>query len=106
VTMTTLLLLARHVGQRQTFAIMRRPFPNQTTPTPRPEHRGQSIEGAPGGHRERRTPVDKNAASQGLAGPFVDGFLKLHRVPLEYTIDDFESERVTSFRLWQKHELA
>jgi NAD(P)-dependent dehydrogenase (short-subunit alcohol dehydrogenase family) len=37
-----------------------------------------------------------------------DQFLKHHGVPLEYTVDDFERERNTSARLWQKrqHELG
>lgn len=34
----------------------------------------------------------------------LDGFLKHHGVPLEYTIDDFERERATSARLWQKRQ--
>jgi hypothetical protein len=32
----------------------------------------------------------------------LDGFLKRHGVPLEYTIDDFERERETSDRLREK----
>ena len=32
----------------------------------------------------------------------LDGFLKHHGVPLEYTIEDFEHEAETSARLWQK----
>jgi hypothetical protein len=32
----------------------------------------------------------------------LDGFLKHHGVPLEYTIEDFEREADTSTRLWQK----
>ena len=34
----------------------------------------------------------------------LDGFLKRHGVPLEYTIEDFERERATSARLWQKRQ--
>jgi predicted HTH domain antitoxin len=34
----------------------------------------------------------------------LDGFLKQHGVPLEYSIDDFEREGVTSARLWQKRQ--
>jgi hypothetical protein len=34
----------------------------------------------------------------------LDGFLKLHGVPLEYTIEDFEREGETSARLWQKRQ--
>jgi hypothetical protein len=34
----------------------------------------------------------------------LDGFLKLHGVPLEYTIEDFERERATSARLWKKRQ--
>jgi uncharacterized protein UPF0175 len=34
----------------------------------------------------------------------LDGFLKHHGVPLEYTIDDFERESATSARLWQKRQ--
>lgn len=34
----------------------------------------------------------------------LDGFLKRHGVPLEYTIEDFESEGATSARLWQKRQ--
>jgi predicted HTH domain antitoxin len=33
-----------------------------------------------------------------------DGFLKHHGVPLEYSIEDFEREGVTSARLWQKRQ--
>lgn len=38
----------------------------------------------------------------------LDAFLKHHAVPLEYTIEDFEREGVTSARLWEKRreELA
>ena len=32
----------------------------------------------------------------------LDGFLKRHGVPLEYTMDDFERERETSGRLREK----
>jgi hypothetical protein len=32
----------------------------------------------------------------------LDGFLKHHGVPLEYTIEDFDREAGTSTRLWQK----
>lgn len=31
----------------------------------------------------------------------LDGFLKLHGVPLEYTVDDFDDEAAASARLWQ-----
>jgi len=34
----------------------------------------------------------------------LDGFLKHHGVPLEYTIEDFEREGDTSARLWQKRQ--
>lgn len=34
----------------------------------------------------------------------LDGFLKHHGVPLEYTIEDFEREAATSARLWQKRQ--
>ena len=34
----------------------------------------------------------------------LDGFLKHHGVPLEYSIDDFEREGATSARLWQKRQ--
>jgi hypothetical protein len=34
----------------------------------------------------------------------LDGFLKHHGVPLEYTIEDFEREGVTSARLWQRRQ--
>ena len=34
----------------------------------------------------------------------LDGFLKHHRVPLEYTIEDFEREGATSARLRQKRQ--
>ena len=34
----------------------------------------------------------------------LDGFLKHHGVPLEYTIEDFERESATSARLWQKRQ--
>src|SRR5260370_41109331 len=34
----------------------------------------------------------------------LDGFLKHHGVPLEYTIEDFEREGATSARLWQKRK--
>jgi len=34
----------------------------------------------------------------------LDGFLKQHGVPLEYSIEDFEREGVTSGRLWEKRQ--
>jgi hypothetical protein len=34
----------------------------------------------------------------------LDAFLKLHGVPLEYTIDDFEREGAASARLWRKRQ--
>jgi predicted HTH domain antitoxin len=34
----------------------------------------------------------------------LDGFLKRHGVPLEYTIEDFEREGAISARLWQKRQ--
>ena len=34
----------------------------------------------------------------------LDGFLKRHGVPLEYSIDDFEGEAATSARLWEKRQ--
>jgi len=34
----------------------------------------------------------------------LDGFLKRHGVPLEYSIDDFEREGATSARLWEKRQ--
>ncbi len=34
----------------------------------------------------------------------LDGFLKHHGVPLEYTIEDFEREGATSARLWRKRQ--
>ena len=34
----------------------------------------------------------------------LDGFLKRHGVPLEYSIEDFENEGTTSTRLWQKRQ--
>jgi hypothetical protein len=34
----------------------------------------------------------------------LDGFLKHHGVPLEYTIEDFDREGATSARLWQKRK--
>jgi hypothetical protein len=34
----------------------------------------------------------------------LDGFLKHHRVPLEYNFADFEREGATSARLWQKRQ--
>jgi Uncharacterised protein family (UPF0175) len=34
----------------------------------------------------------------------LDGFLKSHRVLLEYTMDDFERERETSTRLREKRQ--
>lgn len=34
----------------------------------------------------------------------LDGFLKQHGVPLEYSIDDFERESATSARLWEKRQ--
>jgi len=34
----------------------------------------------------------------------LDRFLKNHGVPLEYTIEDFESERAMGARLWQKRQ--
>jgi hypothetical protein len=32
----------------------------------------------------------------------LDGFLKRHGVPLEYTFEEFEREGATSDRLWRK----
>jgi hypothetical protein len=34
----------------------------------------------------------------------LDGFLKRHGVPLEYTIEDFERDRKTGERLWEKRQ--
>jgi hypothetical protein len=34
----------------------------------------------------------------------LDGFLKHHGVPLEYSFGDFEREGATSARLWQKRQ--
>lgn len=34
----------------------------------------------------------------------LDGFLKHHGVPLEYTAEDFEREAATSARLWRERE--
>ena len=34
----------------------------------------------------------------------LDGFLKRHGVPLEYSLDDFEREGATSARLWEKRQ--
>jgi len=34
----------------------------------------------------------------------LDGFLKRHGVPLEYSTDDFEREGETSARLWEKRQ--
>jgi len=34
----------------------------------------------------------------------LDGFLKQHGVPLEYSIEDFEREGETSARLWEKRQ--
>lgn len=34
----------------------------------------------------------------------LDGFLKRHGVPLEYTIEDFDREAATSARLWHKRQ--
>ena len=34
----------------------------------------------------------------------LDGFLKQHAVPLEYSIEDFEREGATSARLWEKRQ--
>ena len=34
----------------------------------------------------------------------LDGFLKRHGVPLEYTFEDFEREGATSNRLWRKRQ--
>jgi uncharacterized protein UPF0175 len=34
----------------------------------------------------------------------LDGFLKHHGVPLEYTLDDFEREGATSARLWRRRQ--
>ena len=34
----------------------------------------------------------------------LDGFLKHHGVPLEYSFGDFEREGETSARLWQKRQ--
>jgi predicted HTH domain antitoxin len=34
----------------------------------------------------------------------LDGFLKRHGVPLEYSLEDFEREGATSARLWEKRQ--
>jgi predicted HTH domain antitoxin len=34
----------------------------------------------------------------------LDGFLKHHSVPLEYSFGDFEREGATSARLWQRQD--
>lgn len=34
----------------------------------------------------------------------LDGFLKRHGVPLEYSLEDFEREGTTSARLWEQRE--
>ena len=34
----------------------------------------------------------------------LDGFLKQHGVPLEYTIEDFEKDRKTLDNLWRKRQ--
>lgn len=34
----------------------------------------------------------------------LDGFLKQHGVPLEYSVEDFEREGATSVRLWEKRQ--
>jgi len=34
----------------------------------------------------------------------LDGFLRHHGVPLEYTFEDFDREGATSARLWQKRQ--
>lgn len=34
----------------------------------------------------------------------LDGFLKRHGVPLEYSLDDFDREGATSARLWEKRQ--
>jgi predicted HTH domain antitoxin len=34
----------------------------------------------------------------------LDGFLKQHGVPLEYSLEDFDREAATSARLWEKRE--
>jgi hypothetical protein len=34
----------------------------------------------------------------------LDGFLKHHGVPLEYSIDDFDRQAETSARLWRKRQ--
>jgi Uncharacterised protein family (UPF0175) len=34
----------------------------------------------------------------------LDGFLKHHGVPLDYTIEDFEQDRKTLDKLWQKRQ--
>lgn len=34
----------------------------------------------------------------------LDGFLKHHGVPLEYSVEDFERESATSARFWQQRQ--
>jgi hypothetical protein len=34
----------------------------------------------------------------------LDGFLKQHGVPLEYSLEDFHREAATSAQLWNKQE--
>ena len=36
----------------------------------------------------------------------LDGLLKQHGVPLEYSVEDFEREGATSARLWEKRQAA
>lgn len=78
VTMTAPLVLARHVGRRQTFAPVRRPFRNQTTAIRKPERRGPAGAGArwrptedhaeerPGGNVERGRRQQKVASTGDL----------------------------------------
>jgi hypothetical protein len=36
----------------------------------------------------------------------LDGFLKQHGVPLEYSLDDFDREAAIGARLWEKRQTA
>ncbi len=50
----------------------------------------------------QRPPAGSPGSRPVLADRYeLDGFLKLHGVPLEYTVDDFDDEAAASARLWQ-----
>jgi predicted HTH domain antitoxin len=56
-------------------------------------------------YRTNRITVHQLCQLLEIPSPYeLDGFLKQHGVPLEYSIDDFDREGATSARLWEKRQ--